>query len=694
VDVRTILHDNQSSEQILLGDFNLHHPMWGGTGVRHIDPESADLLAIMEDFNLGSTLPPGTITYEERTSRTTIDLCLVTVGLVDRVVRSQVDRDLDHDSDHLPISTVIDMRIQQLDATPKRDWKRLDEAVYNKALKQALPPLRRPANKTALDTYVQEIVGAIREAIDKAIPYSRPSDRIREGWSEECRAVLAEAKRLKRVHSQRHTGESWEAYRAARNHKARTIKKALRNTHREQVEQAAKSPEALWRLVKWAKTRENPAPVVTPAIQHPETQQAVTDPAKKADIFRDTFFPVPPEADLEDIRNAHYDDQVDMPPVTEKEVRDAIRAASPLKAPGPDGIINKALQAGLAQLATHLTRIFNQSLHLGYCPAHFRESTTVVLRKQGKDDYTAPKSYRPIALMNTTGKIMDAVIARRLSYLAETHHVLPPTHMGGRKMRSTEHALYAVTHKIYEAWSHNTGRVASLLLLDVSGAFDNVSHTRLLHDLRKRRVDEKTVKWIASFLSNRHTSIAIDGFRSTAYQINTGIPQGSPLSPILYLFYNADLIDECNQAPDAMSTGYIDDVGILAWGQTTEQTCETLGKTLEKAQRWASTHASVFAPNKFQLTHFTRSRKRINTEASIHTEWGEIRPEATCKYLGLTMDAKLHWKQHTEEIRRKATKTVNALSCLGGSNWGASLRDLRRIYEGTVLPQIMYACSV
>jgi hypothetical protein len=199
-----------------------------------------------------------------------------------------------------------------------------------------------------------------------------------------------------------------------------------------------------------------------------------------------------------------------MPQITEKEIKDAIRTASPLKAPGPDGIANKALQTGTAQLATHLTRIFNQSLHLGYCPAHFRESTTVVLRKPGKDDYTAPKSYRPIVLMNTMGKIMDAVIARRLSYLAETHHVLPPTHMGGRKMRSTEHALHAVTHKIYETWSQNTGQVASLLLLDVSGAFDNVSHARLLHDLRKRRVGEKTVKWIASFLSNRHTSIAID----------------------------------------------------------------------------------------------------------------------------------------------------------------------------------------
>jgi hypothetical protein len=53
--------------------------------------------------------------------------------------------------------------------------------------------------------------------------------------------------------------------------------------------------------------------------------------------------------------------------------------------------------------------------------------------------------------MNTIGKIMDAVIARRLTYLAETYYVLLPAHMGGRKMRSTEHALYAVTYKIYEA---------------------------------------------------------------------------------------------------------------------------------------------------------------------------------------------------------------------------------------------------
>jgi hypothetical protein len=87
-----------------------------------------------------------------------------------------------------------------------------------------------------------------------------------------------------------------------------------------------------------------------------------------------------------------------------------------------------------------------------------------------------------------------AVIARRLSYHVETYHVLPLTHIGRRKHRSSEHALHAVTAKIYEQWNNGKDRqVASLLLLDVSGAFDNVSHKWLLHNLQKQKVDENTV---------------------------------------------------------------------------------------------------------------------------------------------------------------------------------------------------------
>jgi hypothetical protein len=80
----------------------------------------------------------------------------------------------------------------------------------------------------------------------------------------------------------------------------------------------------------------------------------------------------------------------------------------------------------------------------------------VVLRKPDKEDYTILKAYCPIALLNNIGKIMDAVIARRLSYLVEVHNVLLNTYIGGRKLRSTEHALYLIVEKIYKAW--NTSR--------------------------------------------------------------------------------------------------------------------------------------------------------------------------------------------------------------------------------------------
>lgn len=227
--------------------------------------------------------------------------------------------------------------------------------------------------------------------------------------------------------------------------------------HRERAEKAASSPESMWKLVKWARTRECQPPSVTPAIKCPTTGREVTEASAKAELFRDTFFPPSTPAELGDTVDARHTDRVDFPRITEKEVEETIQATHALKAPGPDGIPNKVLQIIVDPLAPHLTAIFNQSIHLGHCPTHFRASNTIVLRKPGKDDYTAPKAYRPIALLNNMGKIMDAVLARRLSYLVEKHHVLPHMHMGGRKQRSTEHALHTITESMYRAWDKGQG---------------------------------------------------------------------------------------------------------------------------------------------------------------------------------------------------------------------------------------------
>ena len=168
----------------------------------------------------------------------------------------------------------------------------------------------------------------------------------------------------------------------------------------------------------------------------------------------------------------------------------------------------------------------------------------VVLRKMGKKNYRIPKAYRPIALLNTIGKALESVIARRISYMVETHNILPPTYLGGRKGISTEHAVLHLVDWIRRAWGHGR-HVVTMVLVDVSGAYDNVSHQRLLHNLRMQGLGF-LVPWISSFLTGRLIRICMPEHMTESFSTPTGIPQGSPMSPILYLLYNCPLIKECS----------------------------------------------------------------------------------------------------------------------------------------------------
>lgn len=118
-------------------------------------------------------------------------------------------------------------------------------------------------------------------------------------------------------------------------------------------------------------------------------------------------------------------------PITAHEVRTAIRIVLPDKAPGEDQIPNRILKAAQKLLVPILTTVFNSSLNMQNCPKAFEKSITVALRKPREGDYTEPKSYRPVALMNTLGKIIDTVLARRIQHVTETRELLPHTH--GRK---------------------------------------------------------------------------------------------------------------------------------------------------------------------------------------------------------------------------------------------------------------------
>jgi hypothetical protein len=169
------------------------------------------------------------------------------------------------------------------------------------------------------------------------------------------------------------------------------------------------------------------------------------------------------------------------------------------------------------------------------------------------------------------------VVARRIRYAVEKHSLLPETQIGVRRGRSTETALHLLTEKVYTIWVGNKPRVASILSLDIAGTFDRVSYTRLVHNLRKRKILEAIVRWVEDFLKDRYTEIRIADFTLKKSRVDAGIPQGLPILPILYLFYNADLLDICeNKMLRTSLTDFINDVNLLTYRATIEGNCRNL----------------------------------------------------------------------------------------------------------------------
>lgn len=215
-----------------------------------------------------------------------------------------------------------------------------------------------------------------------------------------------------------------------------------------------------------------------------------TQDKDKATVKTQYFFPTPIQANIEDIPGAIYPNEIDAGPqfVTKAEVEDLLGKLPSDKAPGPDGISNRLLKFCRKTLSETRTEIFNACILLGYHPKGFKESITVILRKPQKARYDIPKAYRPIALLNTMGKVLEKLIADRISKAAEKFHLLPDEQMGARPNRSSISAVELITEQIHTIWGHDKKKVATLLSLDISGAFDNVSHERLIHNLREKGI--------------------------------------------------------------------------------------------------------------------------------------------------------------------------------------------------------------
>lgn len=166
-------------------------------------------------------------------------------------------------------------------------------------------------------------------------------------------------------------------------------------------------------------------------------------------------------------------------------------------------------------------------------------------------------------------------MAKRMSWIAIKYKVLTRKQFGALPLRSSTDLTTCLTHDIEAAMAK--GWTASIATLDIKGAFDVVLLGRLLHRLREQGWPSNVCNWISSFVSEPKVYIRLDSEVGPAEQIQCGLPQGPPISPILFMLYVSPLLklEEMRN-----SFGYADDVAILKTSPTLEENTRKIAKAI------------------------------------------------------------------------------------------------------------------
>ena len=360
-------------------------------------------------------------------------------------------------------------------------------------------------------------------------------------------------------------------------------------------------------------------------------------------------------------------------------------SSSSSKAPGPDGLGFECLKTAYTAIPEYFHSLFEVLIRAGYHPKIWREATIVIIKKAGKPDYSAPKAYRPISLLNCLGKISEKIMATHLAHMAEKYNLLDRLQIGGRPKRSAVDAAMYLPTLIDEG--NKKGKTLSTLYIDVKGAFDNVFKERLLHTMKSMKLDQKTTRWVETFLSERMASLSFHKDSEKISPINTGIPQGSPVSPILFLFYVFPPFKMMRlKHPHVICPSYIDDICLVVEGDSPEENATELEEAVATCFMWGKKNAVAFDDPKSELMHYYKARKKIqNPYVNVILPNGTcIEPSDVQRWLGFWFDRKLSWKHHIQTRTASAMRVFMALSRLANTERGLSQSALRQLYQSCI----------
>ncbi|KJZ68791.1 hypothetical protein HIM_11822 [Hirsutella minnesotensis 3608] len=323
----------------------------------------------------------------------------------------------------------------------------------------------------------------------------------------------------------------------------------------------------------------------------------------------------------------------------------------------------------LSSWVSYTDALYQGCLNIGHHPKPFREAEVVMIAKQGRRDLSTPRAWRPISLLSCLGKGLERLIARRLAWASIHFGVLHPQQIGALPKRSAVDLVAALTHDIDEAFARK--QVATLVTLDIQGAFDTVLRNRLVLRLREQGWPPNLARWVGSFMqdsaacrrdrrSRRFSSYCIRN-RSTAW------------------------------ATLKAGFGYADDTAILCVGDSLDETSAEASRHVRELLAWGAANGISFDPEKTEVMHFSRTKSKT-APAVLHGEI-EKRPDQAMRWLGVWLDSTLSFKTHVEKWTAKAQAVAFHLRRLTNTKHGPLPSAVRRAVCACVIPVLLYAAE-
>ena len=687
---------------IISGDFNLHHPLWSADDVTTIDPLTQSTVDWLSGKGFLLLNDKGMITHPARHGQeraSVIDLSFTNgpANTNNTFHDWAINANISGFSDHYGIQFTIDHGCKEIDNIfgIKYSLKEVNPDVWKSAFTKAalerpdlslLSVIQNPSHAD-LDNFAELLTETFQAATASSAEERRPSSQAKPWWDAELSNLarfIADTRLLQKELA------TFDPTIQSRIKKSRNFfKKLCRFKKRDWANTKLQNAttDEIWKFPNWSKGMRN---YPTPPIYRGNNLSKATTPEEKGAALRKELFQPPPPLEAFPAPDFTFRSPEDLPftELAEEELSSALFDSSNISAPGPSQTCYQVIKWAwsLDEGRSLIHSLVRKCLATGYHPKIWRKATAVALRKPNKPDYSNPRAYRLITLLGCLGKLLEKVVAHRLTFLASkllttlvAEQPAPP--------------LTPSSNDIQAAW--NSGRVTSALTFDIKGYFDFVNHNRLLHELRRKHLPLEYIKWTASFLSNREAAVCIDGIRGPMHPVENGIPQGSPVSPILAAFYTAELLEmfapssqpstfpHPDQATDVDLLMYVDDGKLYVSSNSLVTNTSLLKMYYYKTTTWLKSAGLSPDIAKREIMHYSR-RSGDNSAPSITLQDDDgiartIAPTATTKWLGVYFDRRLRFEHHAKFLAAKGENAVSSFTMLANTVRGLSHSHLRQL---------------